>query len=279
MGAVVSLTPGKSWLHSHSNPKSKSMIYKIVRQSDLYLNPDPLCRLVGEVNEFTVLVEGQRARVLIDSGSQLSSISLAWVKKLKLNPQQLQSVLQIEGPGGFGCTLSGLCGSSLRVPEVKAFDTDGLLLIVPDSAHKVHTPITLGTLHIDMAIKLATKTELENLNKQWNRSLIATKLLMKKTQLVNQEDAQIVSQIDNVVKITKYTTVTPFETIKVKGVIRAPRHYKHINVVINELPEGQCCKDIAVVQQIQILRPGSNKIPVVLQNLSCRVLKIKKGTK
>ena len=60
------------------------MIFKILRQSDLYHNPDPLFQLVGEVNESTVLVEGQKARALIDSGSQLSSISLAWVKKIKI---------------------------------------------------------------------------------------------------------------------------------------------------------------------------------------------------
>ena len=48
--------------------------------------------------------------------------------------------------------------------------------------------------------------------------------------------------------------------------------------MIDDLPENQHCKDVMVIQQIQILRPGSNKIPVVLQNLSCRVLKIKKGT-
>ena len=161
---------------------------------------------------------------------------------------------------------------ALKVPEVKAFDTDVLLLIVPDSAHMTCTPITLGTLHIDIAINLAMKTELENLNKCWNRSLIVTKLAMKKAQLVNQEDAQIVSQINNVVKITKNTTMTPFETIKVKGVIKAPRHYKCINVAIDDLPDEQCYKDIAVVHQIQILRPGSNKIPIVLLKsilLSC----------
>ena len=38
------------------------------------------------------------------------------------------------------------------------------LLIVPDSPHIQYTPITLGTLHIDMAIKLATKKELASLN-------------------------------------------------------------------------------------------------------------------
>ena len=65
------------------------MIYKILKQNNLYHNPDPLFRLVGEANESIVIVEGQEARALLDSGSQLSAISLEWVKKLKLKPQQL----------------------------------------------------------------------------------------------------------------------------------------------------------------------------------------------
>ena len=50
-------------------------------------------------------------------------------------------------------------------------------------------------------------------------------------------------------------------------------------MVIDDLPENQCCKDVAIVQQIQVLKPGSNKISAVLQNVSCRTLKIKKGIK
>ena len=63
------------------------MIYKILRQNNLYHNPDPLFRLVGKANESVVIVEGQKAAALLDSGSQLSAISLEWVKKLKLKPQ------------------------------------------------------------------------------------------------------------------------------------------------------------------------------------------------
>ena len=140
------------------------MIYKFLRQCDLYHNPDPLYRLVAEINKSTGWVEGQRARALIGSGSQLSSILLAWVMTLKLNAQQLCSVLQIEGSGGLDVPYLGYVETHLRVPEVKTFDTDVLLLVVPDSVHTMHTAITLGTLHIDMAIKLATNTELENLN-------------------------------------------------------------------------------------------------------------------
>ena len=129
------------------------MIHKILRQSDLYHNPNPLFRLVGKANESTVIVEGQEARTLLDSGSQLSVMSLGWVKKLNLNPKQLQSILQIEGSGGLDVPYLSYVETHLRIPKIKAFDNDILLLIVPDSMHTHHTPIKLGTLHIDMAIK------------------------------------------------------------------------------------------------------------------------------
>ena len=90
----------------------------------------------------------------------------------------------------------------------------------------MHTVITLGTLHIDMVIKLATKKELENLTKQWKRSLITTKLTMKEAQLMNQEDAQIVSKVDNIVKIARDTTVIQFGTTEVKGL-------KKLQITIN----------------------------------------------
>ena len=167
----------------------------------------------------------------------------------------------------------------LRIPEVKAFDQDVLLLIIPDSAHTQCTPITLGTLHIDIAIKLATEKELKNLNKQWQRSLAATKLTMKEAQILNIEEAQIVSKLGIDVKLVKGMTIGPFETVKAKGVLKkTPNHYKRINIVVNDLGEHRYCRDIAVVHQLQILKPGSHRIPVILQILSVRTLKLKRGT-
>ena len=77
-----------------------------------------------------------------------------------MEPKQLQSILQIEGSGGLEVPYLGYVEVQLKIPEVRAFNHDVLLLIVPDSAHMQYTPITLGTLHIDMAIKLATKKNL-----------------------------------------------------------------------------------------------------------------------
>ena len=71
-----------------------------------------------------------------------------------------------------------------------------------------------------MAIKLATEEELRNLNKQWQRSLVATKLTMKEVQVLNIEEAQIVSRLDSDVKLVGDIILGPFETIKMKGILR-----------------------------------------------------------
>ena len=71
-----------------------------------------------------------------------------------------------------------------------------------------------------MAIKLATETELETLNKQWQRSLVATKLTMKEAQVLNVEEAQIISRVDNDVKLVIDMTLGPFETVETKEILR-----------------------------------------------------------
>ena len=90
-----------------------------------------------------------------------------------------------------------------------------------------------------MAIRLATVKELKNLNKQWQRSLVATKLTMKEVQILNIEEAQIVSKLDSDVKLVRDMTIGTFETVEAKGVPRKiPNHYKRINVVVDDLREG-----------------------------------------
>ena len=81
-----SLDPRKFWVHSCTDSGAKSVISKVLKQSDLYHNPDPLGSLVGEANESSVIVEGWETRALLDSGSHLLAISWTWVKELNLNP-------------------------------------------------------------------------------------------------------------------------------------------------------------------------------------------------
>ena len=79
---------------------------------------------------------------------------------------------------------------------------------------------------------------------------MATKLTMKEAQTVSIDDRQIISKIDNVLKIAKDMTIVPFWMIEVKSVIKTQNHYKHVNVVVDNLPENEHCKDIAIAQQM-----------------------------
>ena len=96
---------------------------------------------------------------------------------------------------------------------------------------------------------------------------------MKGAQLVGVNGEQVLSKL----KLTQDTTINPFETLEVKGIVKTPNHYKCVNVVVDNLPEKKHCRDITAIQQIQTLKPGLNKILVVLRNLSCRTLKVRKG--
>ena len=74
-------------------------------------------------------------------------------------------------------------------------------------------------------------------------------------------------------------TLNPSGTVEAKGILKkTPNHYKRVNIVVDDLTEGQCCREIAIAHQLQILKPGLDRIPVILQNLSSRTLKLKKGT-
>ena len=72
--------------------------------ADRYHNPDPLIRLIGPVNESTVILEGKEYPTLLDSGAQPSGISLKLARKLGLKIYQLDTLLDMEGGEGSGAS-------------------------------------------------------------------------------------------------------------------------------------------------------------------------------
>ena len=45
-----------------------------------YHNPDPLCRLIGPRNKVKVIVNDEQVTALVDSGAQISAVSMAFVE-------------------------------------------------------------------------------------------------------------------------------------------------------------------------------------------------------
>ena len=95
-------------------------------QSDLYLNPDPLVRLIGEPNETIVKIEGQEFNSLIDSGAQISQLTELLVKALDLKIQNLKEILPLEGAASIKVPYLGYVETRLEIPGVDAFNEDCL---------------------------------------------------------------------------------------------------------------------------------------------------------
>ena len=169
-------------------------------QKALYLNPDPLCHLIGEPNETTVKLEGQNFSALVDSGSMVSQITVSLAKALQLEIKQLKTLIPMEGAGGINVPYLGYVETFLEIPEVEAFKEDCLFLIVSDHTYGKRVPLTIGTLHIDMIIESATKQELDKISIAWGRGQLFRQIQARQVQLANQDE---LSKIQGTVKLTK----------------------------------------------------------------------------
>ena len=132
-----------------------------ILQSDLYLNPDPLIRLIGEPNEAIVKIEGQKFDSLIDSGAQISQLTESLVKALDLKIQNLKEILPLEGAAGIKVPYLGYVEAQLEIPGVDAFNEDCLFLVMPDHEYGHRVPVTIGTLHMSH-FAYTCKTEGQN---------------------------------------------------------------------------------------------------------------------
>ena len=106
--------------------KSVIKMNRTILQSDLYLNPDPLVRLIGEPNEAIVKIEGQKFDSSIDSGAQISQLTESLVKALDLKIWNLKEKLPLEGAAGIKVPYLGCVEARLEIPGVDAFNKDCL---------------------------------------------------------------------------------------------------------------------------------------------------------
>ena len=202
-----------------------------------YHNPDPLVRLIGKTNEAPAVVDGVPITCLIDSGSNMSAMVKSFAKELGLEIKPLHTILDIEVTGGGTCPYYGYVECRLQLPQIKKFDVDVLMLIIDDSVYGSRVPVQIGTLHIDMALDLATETEMKKLSHRWERAKMATALRMKS--MVVDEESFNLDDINGTVHTTQKLTLGPFENATVTGILKGPikssAYHKHVNVSIEPL--------------------------------------------
>ena len=241
-------------------------------------NPDPLVRLIGDTNETMVILENERIRALVDSGAQISTISYNQAKHLGLKIFGMQTLLELEGSGGVEVPYMGYVEAHLRIPKIQAFDMNVLLLVVPDSRYTEKVPVSLGTLHIDMMLELATEKELQCLNKQWNRGKLAAKIAVKQNQVVNSVEDCLIGSFEGQIKLTKDVLLPAKSSIKISGFAEVPKHYKRVHVAVDFPNDKNTEKPTYIVPSYGYLKQGVDRIPVLMRNVTSKRVTLSKGT-
>ena len=98
---------------------------------------------------------------MVDSSTQVSTMTQKLSKQMKLKVHKLNKLLRIEGMGGGKVPYQGYVETLLEIPEIPEFKEQVLMLIIENSKYGERVPIQLGTLHIDLILEKATLEQLE----------------------------------------------------------------------------------------------------------------------
>ena len=99
----------------------------------------------------------------------MSAMTDSFAQQLGLPVQKLDKSLNLEATWGGSVPYSRYAEAKLNLPCISGFHKDCLFLVIPNSPYCQHVLIQLGMIHIDWALGLSTKEELENLNWKWER--------------------------------------------------------------------------------------------------------------
>ena len=118
------------------------------------------------------------------------------------------------------------------------------MLVVDDSPYGMRVPIQIGTLHIDMALDLAT--EEERLNRQWKMAEFAASLCIKSANAKadGSDESQPtfdLAQVNGSVHLTQDLLLLPFEDVTLKGLlkghVKCSGYFKRVNVALELLEQ------------------------------------------
>ena len=120
---------------------------------------------------------------LVDSGAQISAVSMALAEKHDLPIWQLQQLLDFEGFGGVEIPYIGHTQIQLKIPWIQGYEKDILVFIQKDSRYSERVPVILGTLHIKNIVESATQEELRNLEETWEMGTLGSFVLVRMAEL------------------------------------------------------------------------------------------------
>ena len=131
--------------------------------NDVPVPPNPqsevLGRLIGDPNECVARVENQRCKCLLDTGSQVTTLSYNFYKqylpRVKLN--DIENLVRVEAANGTTIPYLGYIEAELHLPgalpKSNGVYVSSLVLIVPDTTYNRRVPLCVGMNCIRECVK------------------------------------------------------------------------------------------------------------------------------
>ena len=196
-------------------------------------------------------------------------MSESLVQALKLPIHKLNTLIKAEVSGGSTIPYVGYVEAQLMIPSIKAMDRYLLFMVSNNSPYMNWVPIQLGTLHIREAIKSATKVEIDQLATAWKTANFPP---LDKNLKVKEPEFDL-NKIKGHVKLTKSVTIAPFQTVHVSGLTECDQHFKRVNVLVEPDPD-KTYESVIPIHGYTVLKPGSSRVSIGLQNHSCHSITI-----
>ena len=148
-------------------------------------------------------------------------------------------------------------------------------MVVKDTEYTNRVPVQIDTLYINEALALVTREEYSKLPIAWARANFPPKPISKSATVLESEFD--LETIKGHVKITKAITIPPFQTVQATGIMNCSTHFKRVRV-ITEPTDKFDNEAIKTVTIYSTLKPGSSRVSIGLQNLSCKSVTVKPKT-
>ena len=194
-------------------------------------------KLVGSTTETDVLIEGIKARALVDTGSCVSCVSESFynqhINGLELQP--IQTILKIETASGGELPYLGYVEAKLTATGISKIETiDCLFLVTKDTSYNRSTPILLGTNILDELVNICKRQHGENflqkadLHTPW---FLAFRCISVRNRELKRNKDRIA-----VVRSAESANVIlgPNQSINVRGYTDRELNYPATNVILQE---------------------------------------------
>ena len=221
--------------------------------------------MVGPRNETVLDIEGNIVKVLLDSGSQVSTLSEDYYQEhlSHLPLHTINDLLQVETAGEHNLPYTGYIEAQIRHPEMESTYL-ALLLVVPSTSYHCETPMLLGTNVIRSFLDQWSQEQQGSSRTLPTPWLVAKRCITVQEQTIRRQDGLGVVQVQSRSHITLQSNETITLTGKVKTAICA-RQVAMVSPLKNSvLPSGvEVCPGLVKL---------GKEVPVTLSNLSLQTV-------